>query len=52
MVAEAIAVFQYNNKKRAARGQAVLEAMTIPAVTMVGTNPTFYLVADSLSLRS
>jgi hypothetical protein len=44
MVAEAIAAFQYNNTKRVARGQPALEVMTIPCITMVGTNPTFYLV--------
>jgi hypothetical protein len=44
MVAEAIAAFQFNNTKRVAKGQPVLEAMTIPCITMVGTNPTFYLV--------
>lgn len=44
LVAEAIAAFQYNNAKREARNQPVLEAMTIPCITMVGTAPTFYLV--------
>ena len=44
MVAEAIAAFQYNNAKRESRNQRVLEAMTIPCITMVGTTPTFYLV--------
>ena len=44
VVAEAIAAFQFNNTKRAARGQSVLEVMTIPCITMFGTTPTFYLV--------
>ena len=44
MIAEAIAAFHYNNEKRAAIDLPVLEAMTIPCITMVGTNPTFYLV--------
>ncbi|KJA26788.1 hypothetical protein HYPSUDRAFT_63566 [Hypholoma sublateritium FD-334 SS-4] len=44
VVAEAIAAFQFNNTKRAARGQPILEAMTIPCITMFGTTPTFYLV--------
>ena len=50
MVAEAIAAFQYNNTKRVARGQPTLEVMTIPCITMVGTNPTFYLVAVTKEL--
>ena len=52
MVAEAIAAFQYNNTKRAARGQPVLEVMTIPCITMTGTNPTFYLVAVTKELSN
>ena len=44
MVAEAIAVFQFNNTKDAPKTQPVLETMTIPCITMIGTNPTFYLV--------
>ena len=42
--AQAIAALQFNNTKRAVRSQLVLEAMTIPCITMVGTNLTFYLV--------
>ena len=51
-MAEAIATFQYNNTKRAARDQPALEAMTrtIPCITMVGTNPTFYLVPVTTEL--
>lgn len=44
VVAGAIAAFQFNNTKRAARSQPVLEVMTIPCITMFGTTPTFYLV--------
>ncbi|TFK29010.1 hypothetical protein FA15DRAFT_691481 [Coprinopsis marcescibilis] len=44
VVAEAIAAFQFNNGKRADNGRSILEAMTIPCITMSGTTPTFYLV--------
>lgn len=44
LIADAIAAFQFNNTNRAAMGQPVLEVMTIPCITIVGTNPTFYLV--------
>jgi hypothetical protein len=44
LIAEAIAAFQYNNKKRKYFDLPTLETMTIPAVTVVGTQPTFYLV--------
>lgn len=44
VVAEAIAAFQFNNKKRESRGLAPLDSMTIPCITMSGTRPTFYLV--------
>ena len=50
VVAEAIAAFQFNNAKRAARGQPVLEVMTIPCIIMFGTNPTFYLVPVTTEL--
>jgi hypothetical protein len=52
VVAEAIAAFQFNNVKRAARNQLVLESMTIPCITMVGTNPTFYLVPVTKELSN
>ena len=52
VVAEAIAAFQFNNAKRAARGQPVLEVMTIPCITMFGTNPTFYLVPVTKELSN
>ncbi|KAH6912326.1 hypothetical protein BKA70DRAFT_1219456 [Coprinopsis sp. MPI-PUGE-AT-0042] len=44
VVAQAIAAFQFNNKKREARAKPVLDAMTIPCISMLGTIPTFYLV--------
>lgn len=50
LIADAIAAFQYNNTKRAAMGQPMLETMTIPCITMVGTNPIFYLVPVSKEL--
>ncbi|TEB35467.1 hypothetical protein FA13DRAFT_1728279 [Coprinellus micaceus] len=50
VVAEAIAAFQFNNTKREARGQPVLEAMNIPCITMSGTIPTFYLVPVTQAL--
>lgn len=44
VVAEAIAAFQFNNRKRQSRGQPTPEAITIPCIAMSDTNPTFYLV--------
>ncbi|KAH6912333.1 hypothetical protein BKA70DRAFT_1098691 [Coprinopsis sp. MPI-PUGE-AT-0042] len=44
VVAAAIAAFQFNNTKRAASGKSILDAMTIPCITMLGTIPTFYLI--------
>lgn len=44
VVAEAIAAFQTNNTKREASGLPLLDAITIPCITMAGTRPTFYLV--------
>lgn len=37
VVAEAIAAFQFNNAKRGASGLPLLNAMTIPCITMTGT---------------
>jgi len=50
VIAEAIAAYQYNNEKRQTRGLAILDAMTIPCITMVGTRPTFYLVPVTQAL--
>ena len=44
VVAQAIATFQFNNRKRGEYGLPPLETMTIPCITMAGTRPTFYLV--------
>jgi hypothetical protein len=44
VIAGAIAAYQNNNKKREARGLPAVDAMTIPCITMNGTQPTFYLV--------
>ena len=52
VVAEAIAAFQFNNEKRAARGQTAMEFMTIPCITMSGTTPTFYLVPVTVELSN
>jgi len=50
VIAEAIAAYQYNNKKCQTRGLPTLDAMTIPGITMVGTRPTFYLVPVTQAL--
>ncbi|KAI0250796.1 hypothetical protein BJV78DRAFT_1217017 [Lactifluus subvellereus] len=44
VIAEAIATFQHNNRKRARLDLPTLDMMTIPCITMVGTIPFFYLV--------
>jgi hypothetical protein len=50
VIAEAIAAYQYNNRKRQQMGMHPLDAMTIPCITMVGTRPIFYLVPVTKSL--
>ncbi|TDL20877.1 hypothetical protein BD410DRAFT_790212 [Rickenella mellea] len=52
VIAEAIASFQENNAKREDSGQDVLDAMTVPCVTMVGTQagPVFYKVPVTMEL--
>jgi hypothetical protein len=52
VIAEAIATFQYNNQKRADLGLPVLDMMTIPCITMVGTRPFFYLVPVTQELSN
>ncbi|KAF8312577.1 uncharacterized protein EI90DRAFT_2951192 [Cantharellus anzutake] len=47
----AIAMFQYNNKKRVNTGLAPLDAMTVPCIAMARTRPTFYLVPVTKALR-
>lgn len=44
LIAEAIAAFQYNNRRRPAAGLPAVNAAVIPGITMVGTAPTFYKV--------
>jgi len=50
VVADAIAAFQFNNRKREDHGLDPLDVMTIPCITMSGTCPTFYLVPVSSDL--
>ncbi|KAH9959683.1 hypothetical protein BC827DRAFT_1213256 [Russula dissimulans] len=50
VIAEAIAVYQYNNDIRQTRGLPTLESMTIPCIIMVGMRPTFYLVPVTRAL--
>ncbi|KAJ6611472.1 hypothetical protein B0H10DRAFT_1882648 [Mycena sp. CBHHK59/15] len=52
VIVEAIAAFQFNNRKRVGWGLAPLESMTIPCITMSGTRPTFYLVPVTLALSN
>ena len=44
IVAEAIATFQHNNRKRADLNLPQLDLMTVPCITMVGTRPFFYQI--------
>ena len=44
IIAEAIATFQHNNRKRVDLGLPQLDTMTIPCITMVGTRPFFYKI--------
>ncbi|KAF8135862.1 hypothetical protein K438DRAFT_1911644 [Mycena galopus ATCC 62051] len=52
VIAEAIAAFQFNNRKRVDLGLKPLESMVIPCITMSGTRPTFYLVPVTLQLST
>ena len=52
VIAEAIAAYQHNNRKRQTRGLPILDAMTIPCITMVGRRPTFYLVPVTKALST
>jgi len=52
VVAEAIAAFQFNNRKRKEHDLDALDVMTIPCITMSGTRPTFYLVPVSSDLSN
>ena len=42
VIVEAVATFQYNNRKRADLDLPPLDMMIIPCITMVGTRPFFY----------
>ena len=44
IIAEAIATFQLNNRKRADLDLPQLDMMTIPCITMMGTRPCFYQI--------
>ena len=48
VIAESIAAFQFNNRKRSERGLDPLDAMTILVITMTGTRPTSCLVPVTL----
>lgn len=50
VIAEAIAAFQNNNRNRQRLGHQELDMMVIPAITMIGTRPIFYLVPVTMSL--
>ncbi|KAG2352729.1 hypothetical protein BDR07DRAFT_1436306 [Suillus spraguei] len=52
IIAEAIAAYQYNNEKQILRSRPLLDAMTIPCITMVGTRPIFYLVPVTEALSN
>ena len=42
VIAEAIAAFLHNNRNRERLGEAELDSMIIPSITMIGTRPIFY----------
>jgi hypothetical protein len=50
IIADAIAAYQYNNRRRKISGLPTLDAMTIPCIIMDGTRPTFYLVPVTQAL--
>ena len=50
IIAEAIAMYWYNDKRQQTRGLPTLGAMTVPCITIVGTCPTFYLVLITQAL--
>lgn len=51
VIKAAIAAYQHNNKMRQNRGLPILDAMTIPCITMVALQPTFYLVPVTQALN-
>ncbi|TDL20879.1 hypothetical protein BD410DRAFT_317814 [Rickenella mellea] len=50
VIADAIATFQHNNRKRREMGLDPIDAMTIPCITVIGTRPTFYMVPVTTQL--
>ncbi|KAF6747964.1 hypothetical protein DFP72DRAFT_918202 [Ephemerocybe angulata] len=52
VVAGAIAVYHSNNDARTAKGLPVVEAMTVPCISMEATKPTFYLVPVTKNLSN
>lgn len=44
LIAEAIAAFQFNNRRLSAAGLPTVNAAVMPGITMVGTAPTFYKI--------
>ncbi|KAF8889242.1 hypothetical protein BD779DRAFT_1379576, partial [Infundibulicybe gibba] len=50
LIAEAIAAFRQNNRARHFRCLPPLESQVFPAITMVGTVPTFYKITITLDL--
>jgi hypothetical protein len=52
VIAEAIAVYQYNKKKWQTGGLPTLDTMTIPCITMVGMQPMFYLIPVTQALST
>ncbi|KAH9969296.1 hypothetical protein BGW80DRAFT_1438181 [Lactifluus volemus] len=52
VIAEAIAAYRFNNKKREIIGVPSLDTMTIPCIIMLGTRPTFYLVPVTRALST
>jgi hypothetical protein len=52
VIAVAVAAFQFNNARRESLGCEPLPSMTVPCITMSGTQPTFYLVPVTLELSN
>jgi hypothetical protein len=52
LIAEAIAAFEHNNFQRALHGRPCLGSMTIPAIAMRNSCPTFYLIPVSMHLSN
>lgn len=52
VIAEAVAAFQMNNRNRARLGLEKRDSMSIPAITMVGTRPIFYVVPVTQELST